>query len=260
MKGVIFMQKKVSSRMVVQCALFLAIGLVLRNFSYMVSMGGGTGMRIGFSGIFVKLPSVIFGPLFGALTCGLYDCLGAIIKPEGAYIFPLTLTAAAGGVMYGFVYNFLKNKDSQGIKKVYFSLVVLSAVLGIFNHLCTLYWPSGFWGSWLLSLGKKTGFFTFGFYALSIVGILFYIINALIEKKTKADFFDSYLKIFLTLLICDIPVTTANTFILIKFIPVLGKLGFFAYYLPRLTEEIFMVFVTSYFMTYFYKIYKKIFG
>lgn len=254
------MQKKVSSRVVVQCALFLAIGLVIRNFSYMVSMGGGTGMRIGFSGVFIKLPAVIFGPLFGALTCGLYDCLGAIIKPEGAYIFPLTLTAAAGGALYGLVYRLLKSKDYQGIKKIYFSVVALSGVAGVFNHLCTLIFPSSFWGSWLLSLGKKTGFFIYGFYALCIAGILFYIINAIIEKKSKADFFDSYLKIFLTLLICDIPVTTANTFILIKFIPVLGKLGFFAYYLPRLIEEIFMVFVTSYFMTYFYKIYKRIFG
>ncbi|MBQ7975950.1 MAG: hypothetical protein IJ300_09730 [Clostridia bacterium] len=53
------MSKNKSTKIIVQCALFLAMGLVLRNFSYMVFMGGGAGMRLSISGFFTKMPQIV---------------------------------------------------------------------------------------------------------------------------------------------------------------------------------------------------------
>ncbi|MEE0411066.1 MAG: hypothetical protein UD759_09810 [Clostridia bacterium] len=77
------MSKNKSTKILVQCALFLAMALVLRNFSYMVFMGGRAGMRLGVSGFFSKMPAILFGPMYGAAVSGLTDLFGYVLKPDG---------------------------------------------------------------------------------------------------------------------------------------------------------------------------------
>lgn len=258
LKGVIFMQKKFSTKAVVHCAMLIAIALVLRNLSYTVPMGGSGGMRMGVSGFFYKLPSLVFGPMYGGIACGLYDLLAYVIKPEGAYIFPMTLVMIAGGVICGFLFKAVRGHRAKTIRNIYISFIALMGAFGAFNHLSIICRPDGKWGAFLISLGRKMGFFTYGFYLACLIGVLFYGINLFFQKKNKGTFADTYMKIFLAVFVSDIFVTTANTFVLMTFVPSLGRLGFLTFYLPRLAQEIASVFLTSYFLTYFYVLYKRL--
>lgn len=249
-KGVIFMKKNSKVNKLVRCALLLAIALVMRNFSYMVYMGGGGGMRIGVAGIFTRLAAVLFGPGYGAAVSALNDIIGTMIKPDGAYIFPLTLTAAAGGAIAGFVFRVLCPVDAKALKKIYLVFVGAIGLLGIVFHATVLFLPSSAVGSWIIGLGKKSGYFTYGAYVICALGLMFYAINAIVEKKSQKPFTENYMKMFMTFLAADVPVTTVNTFILMAFIPTLGKLPFWSFYMPRLAQEILSVFVSSYFVAY----------
>ena len=246
------MQKKLSTKIVVHCALFLAIALVLRNFSYTVPIGGSGGMRLGVSGFFYKLPSFVFGPMYGGIVCGLYDLLAYVIKPEGAYIFPMTFVMIAGGIISGWIFRLIKSNKAESVRSAYIVFIAIIGMAGVFNHLNVLYHPNGMWGSFLIGLNKKTGFFTYGFYIVALIGVIFYAINSFLQKKSKGGFAHDYMKVFAAVLVSDIFVTTVNTFVLMAFIPSLGKLGFITFYLPRLAQEIASVFITSYFVTYFY--------
>ena len=253
------MQKNNSTKILVQCAMFLAIGLVLRNFSYMVYMGGGTGMRLGISGFFTKMPALLFGPVYGAVVSGLNDFFGYVLKPEGAYIFPLTFTAAAGSAITALVYRYLKKMPASAINKAYVIFVAAMGLLGAVNHIFAVFYPQSFWGSIINGFGKKTAYFTYGMYVVCVVGIAVYAVNMLLQKKYGTLFTEDYIRLFATLLISDVLVTTVNTHILIAFIPELGKLGFATFYLPRLLQELVSVVISSCVITYLLKFYKKAF-
>ena len=104
------MKRNHSLLVLVQCALLLAIGLVFRYFSQMIPIAGVGGMRLSISVFFTKIPAILFGPFYGAAVCGLADFLGWLIRPdEGAYIFPMTVTAAIGGLLAGIIFKYIKN-------------------------------------------------------------------------------------------------------------------------------------------------------
>ena len=252
------MSKNKSTKIIVQCSLFLAMALVLRNFSYMVFMGGGAGMRLSISGFFWKMPSILFGPMYGAAVSGLTDMFGYVLKPDGPYIFPLSITAALGGAMSGFIFRFAKKRSIETIQRLYIAVVVLVALFGAFNHICLTSFPDFAWSQVLTGLKTKSVYFTYGLYIVALLGAIFYIINYFLQKKFKASFMSEYLRMFVTFLISDVTVTTLNTFVLIWFIPALSNLPFMTFYLPRLAQEIVAVFMHSFVIAYLYDLFKRI--
>lgn len=108
-------------------AVFLSISLVLKTaFSFYIPMFGQNGMSVGISGIFSIMPSLLFGPVYGAVVSGLSDFLGYLLKPVGTYILLMTLVVAAGGFIRGALWSALRNKDS---KKMRITVTVFSALL-----------------------------------------------------------------------------------------------------------------------------------
>lgn len=255
------MKRNHSLIVLVQSSLFLAVALVFRFFSRMIPIYGVGGMRISISVFFTRIPAILFGPIYGAAVGGLSDFLGWLIRPdEGAYIFPMTLTAAFGGLVAGFVFKFInKVKITPRHKTIYLVITILFGVFGVMNHsLITLYKDS-IPGQLLLQFGeKRLPFITYGFYVCFVVGILFYLINLLIEKLCNKPYAELYIKVLITLLVANIPVTTLNTFILRWFYDGLAKLPFFVLYTPRLIEELITTFITAYVITYFYELFMKL--
>lgn len=252
------MTKSITTKKLVKTALMLALGLVFHSFTYMVYMGGGAGMRLGIAGFFTKLPAFLFGPLYGGLCMGAADFLGYVIKPDGAYIFPLTLTSALSGVMVGFLFGVIKKVSEKKIKVCYFVLLSVFAVVGIVNLTALKFMSGSTIGKLLLSFGDKANFFTYGILIVVVLGILFFIINEILLKKFKLPIGESYLKIFTVLLPVDLFITTLNTFILIAFIPALAKINFWIFYTPRLAQEIVSVFITSLAISYLKQLAEKI--
>ena len=69
-----------SLRRMAVSALFLSIALVLKTFfSFQIPLFGQNGMSVGISGVFSMMPSLLFGPFYGAAVSGLSDLLGYLI-------------------------------------------------------------------------------------------------------------------------------------------------------------------------------------
>lgn len=116
-------------------AVFLGLALVLKSFlSFTIPIFGGSGLRVGFAGIFTAFPAFLFGPLYGGITSGLSDFLGYVIKPEGAYIPWLSITAFCGGVIKGLIWKLLRNKSIPKLK------AGIAMVLLIFTVFAGLVW------------------------------------------------------------------------------------------------------------------------
>ena len=94
--------------------ILISLGMVTKlATSIPIPVLGPGGMKIGFSGIFTALPAFLFGPLYGGIASAMSDLIGAIVKPDGAYI-PWLLTL-----------SFLQNQ--RGISfKPFFCFVLFS--------------------------------------------------------------------------------------------------------------------------------------
>ncbi len=118
-------------------AAFLALALICKLFfSIPISFLGAGGIRIGFAGIFTAFPAILFGPLYGGVVSALSDLLGALIKPEGAYIPWLTVTAFMGGFLKGLLFRWILHPKafrtfSRGLAIFFLCIGLLGGVLHI---------------------------------------------------------------------------------------------------------------------------------
>ncbi len=111
-------------------AVFLGLALVLKSFlSFTIPVFGGSGLRVGFAGIFTAFPAFLFGPVYGGITSGLSDFLGYLIKPEGAYIPLLTVTAFCGGFIKGLVWKLFKDRFARRSKTIIAVILLIVSVM-----------------------------------------------------------------------------------------------------------------------------------
>lgn len=76
------------------CAVFIGLAVVAKLFlSIKIPLLGADGLRISLAGVFTAFPAFICGPIYGGIASAASDFIGYIIKPDGAYIPWLTLTA-----------------------------------------------------------------------------------------------------------------------------------------------------------------------
>ncbi|MDR2665480.1 MAG: folate family ECF transporter S component [Oscillospiraceae bacterium] len=137
-------------RAITVSAILLAIALVLRTvLTIDIPLFGENGVRIGVSGIFSMMPSILFGPVYGCITGALGDLMGFVLKPTGAYMPLLTLTAALGGALRGALWLALRNRGTRGIRAgtLVFTLLMLSLGIGNAVSLKADGIDSGFYGS-----------------------------------------------------------------------------------------------------------------
>lgn len=252
------MQKTTKLKKIIYTALIIALVLVLRNFSYMISFGGSAGLRLSLSGFFSALPAILFGPLYGGLTYGIVDILGYLIKPEGMYIFPITVSEIIRGVLIGYLFKLIKNVNSSKIRGFFLFVSIILGVTGIFNHIMVNLYPESYVGSELIALGKRTAFFTIGLEVTAIVAIIIFSLDYFAGKFTKSKYNNNFIKILTVLFISNIIATTLNTVILMMFTPALSKLGFLVFYIPRLIEEIILTILQSFVTGYLIKIYNNL--
>lgn len=130
-------REAIKLRRMLASALLLAIALVLKTFfSIDIPLLGENGMSVGIAGVFSMLPSILFGPFYGAAVSGLSDLLGYIIKPGGAYMPLLTLTAALGGFLRGGIFVWLKNRSEGKLRLAVAILTVLMLMTGLGSMMC----------------------------------------------------------------------------------------------------------------------------
>ena len=120
-------------RMVIS-AMFLSIALVIRTaFPMYIPLFGESGMRIGVHIIFSAIPAILFGPIYGAIVAGLTDFIGFHLRPTGAFIPMLTVTATLVGFVRGALWMVLRDRSPSLMRGCVGVLSVILIGLGGFN-------------------------------------------------------------------------------------------------------------------------------
>ena len=249
--------KNTSTKNIVQTALFIALALVVRQFSVMIPFGGANGMRIGISEVFTKMPAFIFGPVLGGVASGLVDFLAQMIKAEGAYLWPMLGVMILGGALTGILWKVFKKLPSQRVRVGFTVFCVFLLALGVFNHLTLSVIKGGAWFNALSALGDKSSFTTYGLYCASVFGFVFLTADFILKKKSE-NYNDDFLQLTLTVFLSDVVVTTLNTFILRYYYSGLAKIPFCTYYIPRLVQDLISTVVFAYLLSCLLKIYRRI--
>ena len=249
--------KKFTTSQIVQTALFIALAIVVRQFSFMIPFGGTNGMRIGVSEVFTKMPALLFGPVLGGVASGLVDWLSQLIKAEGAYLLPILFVMILGGFTTGVLWKIMKNADTKKLRIAFFTVCLFLAVFGAVNHVVLSFNINGGFYTLLSSLGDKSSFATYGMYFASVLGWLFLLADFLIRKKS-ADYSEDFFPLVITIFASDFVVTTLNTFVLRYFYSGLAKIPFLTYYLPRVLQDVISAIVFAYIISALLKIYRKV--
>ena len=267
-------------------AIFLSVSLVLKTmFSFYIPMFGQNGMIVGISGIFSVMPSLLFGPVYGAIVAGLNDLLGYLLKPAGAYLPLMTLVVAAGGWLRGALWVFLRNRNmriavlvcsalllaagisnivflaADGINGAFYSTVQNGSVNTDSMHLISKMLiertintknPAG-------NLATYITFVTSGVIGSAILGIVLLIADLLISKKLLHDTRMARIpQLLIAMVVSGLVVTTLNTVVLRETLYTAWKaLPFMVLWVPRAIEEILSNTVMAYFVAVLMGVFEK---
>jgi ECF transporter S component (folate family) len=227
----------------------------------MIFFFGAPGMRISFSPIFTRLPALLFGPVMGGMAGGIVDVLGYILKPEGAYIPLMTLTAILDGVLTGLVWKGISKAEPKKLQTALWVIFALIGVMGGINMISTAFYPDSLISRALEGVGKNKEFLESGLLVVAGVGILLLVLDIIARKVfPQARGHKYYIRVLIAYGVAGLVVTVLNTFILQIFIPDLGKMGFIVFLMPRLVKEVFMMVIQSYIAAFLISIYYRIAG
>lgn len=249
--------KNLSTRKIVQTALFVALALVVRMFSVMIPVGGVGSLRIGFSEVFTKMPAILFGPLMGGIASGLVDFLAQVIKSEGAYLWPMLIVMIAGGALTGVLWKGMRKVPAKGIRLAFVLLCVFLAVFGGYNHFVLSSVGAGEWFDTLARLKDNLPMATYGMYGASALGIVFLVIDYVLKHRHPDSYKEDFLPLAVTVLVSDLFVTTLNTFVLRYYYSGLAKLPFWVVYIPRVIPDLVSAAIFAYIISCMLKVSKK---
>lgn len=239
--------------------LLTAVALLVKSFSTYVYIAGAPVLRVGFSGPFTQLPALLFGPITGAIAQGLVDIIGYLLKPTGAYIPLLTITAIFQGLLTGFLWRKVKKWNENKIRRILLILFTGIGLIGIINHFTTLFLPDSGWGILLSMLGAKLPFVTIVLEITALGGyVIIFSSNVLRKKLANYGIHESYLKLVIALGIPGLLVTTFNTEILRLFIPGLASKAFLLFWIPRLIEQMLAILYQSYIASILLQLYYRL--
>lgn len=242
---------------IIMTALITAIAVVVNFFKVDIPIAGAPVMRISFSSPFIRLSSILFGPIYGGISGGLLDILSYILKPVGGYLPPLTLTAILNGILVGIIWSSLKRCNIKTFKSFYITMFSLVGAIGIVNYIFKTFLPNSILGNFILSIGKKSAYATEGFIIAAIIGFILFIAAEIISKKSEY-LYETYLKVIISAGIPSLIVTTINTYFLKLFMPALADKAFLIVLIPRLLEDLFMLPIQAYIIVLLMGVYQRV--
>lgn len=277
---------KINVRKITISAVFLSLALVTKLlFTVYFPILGANGMKIGLTGIFSAFPAILFGPMYGGIVTALLDFLGCMIKPSGAYIPWFTAVAFIGGFLKGLVWKNIKNTNEKWLRISVIVVLIVVGVLGISNTVMlnndnvngtffesTANSPKIKEDLSLISqmivtraeatknpqanLDKYIVYVTTALIVFSVMGLLIMVMDYFINKKFDSEKnTHSTFKIFMSLLISGLVVTTINTQLLRMFVySSWSDIAFLLLWIPRAIEEVIVCMVHSYIIAILYNV------
>lgn len=109
---------------VVFCGMMAAIAIIL---GYVATINIGQYIRIGFSGLPNQVIDCLFGPAVGAIFGAALDIIKWFIKPTGEFFPGFTISAALGGIIYGFAFY----KKNISLARVFVAHLIVSVFVNV---------------------------------------------------------------------------------------------------------------------------------
>jgi len=268
-------------------AVFLSVALTLHlMFSFYIPLFGEQGMRVGISGIFSTMPSILFGPLWGALATGVNDILRFIMRPSGAAYLPqMTIALAAGAFLRGAVWLLLRKRNPQKIRICVIALSAVALIFGLVNliffridgiNVAIFDGDTSTNGMFVMSrfiltralgvsdhvgtLGTMVTTFTLAPIAVSVLGFTLCIVDFFLSKTLKKDDknFVSIMPLLIAMLVGAWFQSTMNTIILRELVwQSWQHMPFVVVWLPRILQTTITTAVYSYFVALLYGMCKR---
>lgn len=240
---------------VVLTALLTALATVVFLFNFTIPIAGVQAVRVSFSEPFIRLAAVLFGPVFGGIASGLLDVLGMIVKPIGAWIPPITLTAVLNGVLAGFVWKLVKKASEKKLTIAYLSVTAFCILMGAGVWIASRF-PNTPMGELTELFGAKVSLLVICFLFAAGLGLVLLFIAWLIGKKTSMPM-DLYLRCAVTVAIPGIIISIANSYLLKMYISTLASKGILIIMLPRLAETVATIPIQAYILAVLMIVYQK---
>lgn len=156
-------------RTLAAAAMLLAVTVVLGFYRLQLT----EYIRIGFDSVAKELTGMLFGPVIGCMVGGLSDVMAYIIKPVGGFFPGFTISAMAGGIIYGTV---LYKRPLSFLRVA----AANSAVAVIVNLGLNTYWLTLLYGDAFFALLPVRAFKQLIMLPIDIV--LFYVLARLLLK------------------------------------------------------------------------------
>lgn len=143
--------KKITTQVLCQAALTIALEIVLNRFCSINTMG----LKIGLSFVPIVLCAMLNGPVIAGVCYALSDLLGALLFPIGPYFPGFSIVAFAMGAVYGI---FLYGKEKpRFFPHIIIPTLINCLVLGLFVNtfwVSLLYSSKGYWGWFIYRLSQ----------------------------------------------------------------------------------------------------------
>jgi len=152
--------KKLSIRAICQCAILVALEIVLNRFCSIQT----PFLKIGVAFVAVVMGAMTYGPIGGAIVGGLGDMIGALLFPFGPYHPGFTVCAALMGALYGiFLHQNSTRFDNNKLRffpNVVFPVLFNSLIIALFINtlwISQLYDSKTYWGFFVGRIPQELG-------------------------------------------------------------------------------------------------------
>ena len=123
-------------------AMLLALAVVLAIFG---TVQVTDFLKIGFSFLPNEIAAMLFGPSVGGIVAGVADILKYLVKPVGAFFPGFTVSAVAGGILYGLILY----KKPLTVWRIVAAKVVVAILV---NTCLNTYWLTVMYGNSFVAL------------------------------------------------------------------------------------------------------------
>jgi len=248
-------------------AIMLSLAIIIHLYaSYTFYLGGAPMLRISFAGIFNNTTAILFGPFFGGVQRLLHDMAGHFLRPQGAFLWPITLVAFMRGAATGWMWLRVRNVRPGVYSRAYTAVFAALLVFGIVNLFVQLLWPES---AYVVAMTPRENNIIVHFIAswgLIITGIVGLVPQFVVYKLTRKNndnfFYGRFIKFFAAVMIPGLLFNSLNTVVL--FFTVVGPVtigrGFLYFWVPRFFEELLTGTVIVYVMVILLTAYEKALG